>query len=108
MAKIKGRSAVGKGRQRAGAPSEVRDQLHGMADHRVGLPGIPVIPIAPFDAYRGHARGVSCEDVAKVIADVETFLRRQREFMRSMKERRRMRLEMGRGVAANDARWVKR
>ena len=59
--------------------------------------------IAPFDRDRTHAGRARGLHVAQVVAEVGAGRRREPELLGSVQERRRMGLEMRRGVAARDA-----
>src|SRR5690349_1703677 len=59
--------------------------------------------VAPLDGDGAHSRGLCCFHVAQVVAQIEAILWRNLDLIRGMKERRRMRLEVWRGVAAGDA-----
>src|SRR5258706_14731764 len=88
--------------------SEPADQVRRVGDDGVGVPGLHVVAVAPFDGNRGHAGRMRGEDVAEVVADIEALLRLERELVGGVQERGRGGLEVRGGVAPDDARGLER
>src|SRR6267142_6198279 len=59
--------------------------------------------VAPLDGDGAHSRGLRCFHVAQVVAQIEAILWGNLDLLRGMQKRRRMRLEVRRGVAAGNA-----
>ena len=78
-----------------------------MRDYRVGVPAVwPAVldaVVAVLDGDCAHAGGLRGLHVAQVVADVPAARRREREGLRRVQQRRRMRLRMRRRVAADHA-----